>query len=65
MQSKKEKQRTKPTIQVDYKDMPMDKIVDFLHKDLIAFTKEMDPILGWSKQMEDAQNHIMDHVYEE
>ena len=43
----------------------MDKIVDFLHKDLIAFTKEMDPILGWSKQMEDAQNHIMDHVYEE
>jgi hypothetical protein len=64
-QSRKEKQRTKPTIQVDYKGMPMGKVVDLLHKDLIAFAKEMDPTLGWSKQMEDARNRIMDHVYEE
>jgi hypothetical protein len=45
--------------------MPMGKVVDLLHKDLIAFAKEMDPTLGWSKQMEDARNRIMDHVYEE
>jgi hypothetical protein len=31
---------------VDCKDMPMGKEVDLLHKDLIAFAKEMDPCLG-------------------
>jgi hypothetical protein len=57
--------RSKPSVQVDCKGMPMGKEVDLLHKDLIAFAKEMDPSLGWSKQTKDARNRLMDRVYEE
>jgi hypothetical protein len=49
LEPKKERTRSKPSVQVDCKGMPTGKEVDLLHKDFIAFAKEMDPSLGWSK----------------
>ena len=36
-----------------------------LHADLIAFAKEMDPLLNWERQPQDARDRLEERVYSE
>jgi hypothetical protein len=45
-------------VELDKNGKPQGKMVDLVKHDVHAFTKELDPNLGWEKQKDEAKNIV-------
>lgn len=56
---------TKRPIQLDRYGAPVDKMADVLKKDIAAFARELNPLLQWESQADDAKKQLESCIYAE
>jgi hypothetical protein len=61
--TEKEEVQKRRYMELDKNGKPRGKMADLMKHDVQAFTKELDPNVGWDKQKEEAKRRLKQRFY--